>query len=143
MADVFTKEKRSEIMSKIRSGNTKPEMIVRRHLHKNGFRYAIHSKKLPGSPDIVLVSRKIAIFINGCFWHGHKDCFYSKLPISNADFWRNKISTNVLRDAKNHKLIRGLGYKVLTVWQCQLKGKVRDRTLRELVRKIEKYKSKY
>jgi DNA mismatch endonuclease (patch repair protein) len=96
----------------------------------------LHSKKLPGRPDIVLVSRKIAIFVNGCFWHGHKNCAGAKLPASNTGFWREKLSGNAVRDKKNLILLREMGYKVITVWQCDLKSKVREKSLRSLVRKI-------
>lgn len=124
------------MMSAVRSSDTKPEMIVRSYLHREGFRYALHSKKLPGRPDIVLVSRKIAIFVNGCFWHGHKNCAGAKLPASNTGFWRGKLSGNAVRDKKNLILLREMGYKVITVWQCDLKSKVREKSLRSLVRKI-------
>jgi len=137
MADVFTKEKRSEVMSKIRSSNTKPEMIVRRYLHKEGFRYSLHSTKLPGKPDIVLASRKIVVLVNGCFWHGHKKCSTYKTPKSNREFWVNKISTNIIRDKRNLKTLTSLGYKVFVVWECQLKMHCQQNTLSMLAHKIK------
>lgn len=137
MADVFSRKKRSEIMSKVKSRDTKPEMIVRKHLHVLGFRYSLHNKKFPGKPDIALVSRKILIHVNGCFWHGHAQCNSSKLPSTNTKFWETKILTNMSRDAKNMTDAKSLGFLVITIWECELKPKVREETLKNLVGKIK------
>ena len=98
MTDTLTTEKRSYLMSKIKGKDTKPEMIVRRYLHSHGFRYRLHVKSLPGSPDIVLKKYRTAIFINGCFWHGHENCLFSRLPKTRTEWWKIKISKNIKRD---------------------------------------------
>lgn len=124
MTDVFSKEKRSEVMSHIRGRDTKPEMIVRRFLFSKGFRYRLHSKGLPGHPDIVLKKYRTVIFVNGCFWHGH-DCKYGHLPKSNTQYWGPKISSNMERDKKNQKALEESGWRVIRLWECELKkGKV-------------------
>lgn len=108
-------------MSKIRSKNTLPEMIVRKYLHSKGFRYRLHDKKLPGKPDIVLPKYKTAIFIQGCFWHGHEGCKYHRIPKSNTEYWSGKICRNVSRDQLNQKALRESGWNVILVWECELK----------------------
>ncbi|MEY9096710.1 very short patch repair endonuclease [Paenibacillus sp. RC84] len=119
--DSFSKEKRSQIMSKIKSKNTTPELIVRRLLHKMGYRFRLHRTDLPGKPDIVLPRFKKVIFVNGCFWHGHSNCKKSQLPESNKKFWQDKISRNINRDAENIKKLIEMGWGVLTIWDCQTK----------------------
>ena len=119
MSDIFSQTKRSDIMSKISSKDTKPEILVRKFLFSKGFRYRINVKTLPGKPDIVLPKYKTVIFVNGCFWHGH-NCKKGKLPSSNIDFWRGKISNNKLRDDKNSDLLIKLGWKVIIIWQCEI-----------------------
>ncbi|RGT50842.1 very short patch repair endonuclease [Bacteroides intestinalis] len=119
MSDIFSFQKRSDIMSKIGGKNTKPEILVRKFLFSKGFRYRINVKTLPGKPDIVLPKYKTVIFVNGCFWHGH-NCKKGKLPSSNIDFWRGKISNNKLRDDKNSDLLIKLGWKVIIIWQCEI-----------------------
>lgn len=119
MSDIFSFQKRSDIMSKIGGKNTKPEILVRKFLFSKGFRYRINVKTLPGKPDIVLPKYKTVIFVNGCFWHGH-NCKKGKLPSSNTDFWRGKISNNKLRDDKNSDLLIKLGWKVIIIWQCEI-----------------------
>ncbi len=138
MSDVFSKDKRSEVMSKIRSKNTKPEIIVRKFLFAKGFRFRIHDKKLPGKPDIVLKKFAIVIFINGCFWHGHinNNCRNAKLPKSNAFFWKNKIIGNMQKDERNINLLKELRWNVITIWECQLKGKFLNDTLESLLTSI-------
>ena len=106
-------------MSKIGGKNTKPEILVRKFLFSKGFRYRINVKTLPGKPDIVLPKYKTVIFVNGCFWHGH-NCKKGKLPSSNTDFWRGKVSNNKLRDDKNSDLLIKLGWKVIIIWQCEI-----------------------
>ena len=119
MSDIFSFQKRSDIMSKIGGKNTKPEILVRKFLFSKGFRYRINVKTLPGKPDIVLPKYKTVIFVNGCFWHGH-NCKKGKLPSSNIDFWRGKISNNKLRDDKNSDLLIKRGWKVIIIWQCEI-----------------------
>lgn len=122
MADIFDTKKRSDIMSKVKSSNTKPELIVRRYLHSKGIRYSLHKKSLPGKPDIFSKKYNAAIFVNGCFWHGHKNCKLSKLPKSNADFWVNKINRNKKRDSINYTKICNSNYRVLIVWSCSFRN---------------------
>ena len=113
-------------MAKIRSKNTTPEKKVRSILHRIGYRFRIHNQKLPGTPDIVLPKYKSVIFVHGCFWHGH-NCKKGKLPSSNTDFWKEKISNNKSRDAKNSDLLVKLGWKVIIIWQCEI-SKIDNRT---------------
>lgn len=120
MADTFSREKRSEIMSLIRSKNTKPEIIVRKWLHRQGFRFCLHSKKLSGNPDIALPKYKTAIFVNGCFWHRHEGCKKATVPVSNANAWVRKFEATVSRDKKHIDFLEEAGWKVLTVWECEV-----------------------
>lgn len=134
MADVFQKEHRSWIMSRIRGTNTKPEMTVRKLLFSLGFRYRLHYAKLPGKPDIVLPRFKKAIFVHGCFWHGHRECKRSKLPSSNVEFWHTKIGRNVERDRKNIGELTKLGWQVLAIWSCETKqSELLEQKLREFL----------
>jgi len=137
MADVFTKKKRSEVMSKIRASNTKPELIVRKFLFSQDFRYRIHQKSLPGKPDIVLKKYNTVIFVNGCFWHGHKNknCTIFKMPKSNQNYWIPKIENNIYNDAQKKKLLKRLGWRVIVIWECQLKKRL-HKTLQSVVNKI-------
>lgn len=121
MADVHNKATRSYNMSRIRGKNTKPELIVRKYLHKKGFRYRIHVKNLPGKPDIVLAKYKTIIQVMGCFWHGHDGCRYFIIPRTRTEWWINKISTNILNDTKNDNYLRQQGWNVIHIWECQLK----------------------
>ncbi len=123
-------------MSKISSKNTKPEILVRKYLFAHGFRFRVNDKRLPGKPDIVLPKYKSVIFVNGCFWHGHKNCKASTLPTSNTDFWRTKIESNIERDTKEQMQLEQMGYKVFIIWQCQLKSKERENTLQSIVEKL-------
>lgn len=138
MSDIFSQTKRSDIMSKISCKNTKPEILVRKFLFSKGFRYRINVKTLPGKPDIVLPKYKIAIFVNGCFWHGH-NCKKGGLPSSNIDFWRKKILNNKLRDNKNQAQLTLLGWKVIVIWQCEI-SKIDNRmeTLNKLLEDIRR-----
>ncbi len=130
MADVKTPEARSYNMSQIREKDTKPEMIVRKFLFKNGFRYRLNVAKLPGKPDIVLPKYRTVIFINGCFWHGHADCHYFKIPENNREFWERKILKTKENDLKNINALDLIGYKVITIWECNLRNKEnRNKTL--------------
>ena len=128
--DIWSKKKRSAVMAKIRSKDTKPEWIVRRYLYARGYRYRKNVKGLPGTPDIVLRKYGIVIFVHGCFWHGHEAD--SHIPKSNSDFWREKIARNRRRDARNKAELKRMGWKVMTIWECQLKPAVRQQTLLEM-----------
>ena len=127
MADFMSKEERSEMMSKIKSSNTRPERELRQDLWKRGLRYRINVKGLPGTPDIVLPKYKTVIFVHGCFWHGH-DCKDYRLPKTNPDFWRNKVETNRKRDKDAVTRLETMGWKVITVWECELKKKTFEQT---------------
>lgn len=120
--DRISKERRSEIMSRIRGKDTSPELKVRSLLHNLGYRYRLHSKKLPGCPDLVFSSRKKVIFIHGCFWHGHKGCKKGRLPKSRLEYWEPKIKANRKRDAANARKLKRDEWNVLVVWQCELKN---------------------
>ena len=135
--DVHDKKTRSYNMSRIKGKNTKPEEIVRKYLFSKGFRYRKNYKRLPGTPDIVLPKYKTVIFVNGCFWHGHKDCRYFVVPKTNTDFWLNKINTNVERDKHKQEALKELGWNVIIVWECELKPKVVAQTLNELMNKLK------
>ena len=131
--DVHNKETRSYNMSRIKGRKTKPEEIVAKYLFSQGFRYRRNVKKLPGTPDIVLKKYKTVIFVNGCFWHMHEGCKYFVWPKDNSEFWKNKLLANKERDEKEKKGIEELGWKVIVVWECQLKKAERERTLNWLV----------
>jgi DNA mismatch endonuclease, patch repair protein len=124
MADVVDPKTRSRMMAGIRSKDTKPEMLLRRALHRTGFRYRLHASDLPGRPDIVFPARRAVIQVNGCFWHGH-DCPLFKWPSSRVEFWQKKINRNKENDVKSEKALAQAGWRVLTVWECCLKGPAR------------------
>lgn len=119
----MTPEQRHNCMAAVKSKNTKPEMIVRRYLHSLGFRYGLHNRKLPGSPDLVLRKYKTVIFIHGCFWHGHEGCPLFRIPKSNVEFWVNKVRLNKDRDTKVKHHLEELGWRVIIIWECDLKVK--------------------
>jgi DNA mismatch endonuclease (patch repair protein) len=121
LVDVHSKKVRSYNMSRIKSKNTKPEEIVRKYLFKAGLRYRKNVKALPGSPDIVLAKHKTVIFVNGCFWHVHECCRFFVWPSTNKIFWKNKLSKNVMRDKENYQQLISIGWKVIVVWECELK----------------------
>ncbi len=123
MADVHDKATRSYNMSRIKNKNTKPEILVRKFLFANGFRYKLNDKKLPGKPDIVLPKYKTVIFVNGCFWHGHENCKYFKLPATRTEWWNAKIEGNIKNDTIKHALLREAGYKIMVIWGCEIKNK--------------------
>lgn len=140
----MTPEQRSRCMAAIKGKDTKPEMIVRKYLFSHGLRYRVNNRKLPGSPDIVLKKYKTVVFIDGCFWHGHEGCKYFRLPKTNVDFWRHKIAMNIARDYANNVDLHLTGWKVLRIWECDIKTKVkREETLERLYNAIVKteYKS--
>ena len=135
--DVHDKKTRSYNMSRIKGKNTKPEELVRKYLFSQGFRYRKNDKRLPGSPDIVLPKYKTVIFVNGCFWHGHEGCKHFVWPKSNEEFWKNKIETNIARDKQKTKALEELGWKVIVVWECELKSVKCEKTLKDLIDKIK------
>lgn len=133
--DRINKEQRSQNMSRIRSKDTTVEVLVRKALYSRGIRYRKNYRKLPGSPDIVVTSKKIAIFINGCFWHGHSGCKYFRIPKSNTEYWTNKINHNINRDQTKITELLHLGWRVIIVWECEVKEditKVIDRLVLEI-----------
>lgn len=125
MVDIVDKATRSRMMSGIRGKDTRPELLIRKHLHARGFRYRLHDAKLPGKPDIVLPRYRAAILVHGCFWHGH-DCHLFKWPSNNESFWRDKITKNRQVDQRVIHELNESGWRVLIVWECALKGKQRD-----------------
>ena len=137
MADVHTPEQRSYNMSRIRGKNTKPEELVRKYLFSQGFRYRKNDARLPGKPDIVLPKYKTVIFVNGCFWHAHEGCKYFVWPKNNAEFWKKKIEGNVERDAENYKKLEKLGWRVVLVWECELKRHFREEILAKLAYQLK------
>ena len=137
MADVMTSEQRSRCMAAIKGKDTKPEMIVRKYLFSRGLRFRVQVKKLPGTPDIVLPKYKTAIFVNGCFWHGHEECKYFRLPKSNIEFWKEKIERNIERDRESMQALLDLGWKVIRVWECELRNKANcEETLNKIYNSI-------
>ena len=118
--DRITRDQRSHLMSQVRGKNTKPELIVRSFLHRNGFRFRLHVRSLPGTPDIVLPKYKTVIDIRGCFWHRHPGCRRTTTPTSNTVFWDEKFRQNIARDEKNDSALKALGWRVIVVWECQL-----------------------
>lgn len=137
MVDVVPRNKRSQMMAGIKGKNTKPEILIRKELFKLGYRYRINSNRLPGKPDIVLPKYNAIIFIHGCFWH-HHDCKLFKWPKSNSQFWKNKILANVERDNIQIRKLLGMGWKVLLVWECSIKGK-NENEISNVVLKITKW----
>ncbi len=134
--DTVSKKKRSEIMSRIRGRDTAPEMIVRRVAHRMGYRFRLHVRGMPGSPDLVFPSRRKAIFVHGCFWHRHKSCRHSSMPSTRVEFWRAKLRGNVVRDRRNVRQLENDSWRVLVIWECQVES--RDWLSRQLVAFLEK-----
>lgn len=133
MTDSMTPEQRHHCMSSIHGKDTKPEIIVRKYLWNNGFRYRLNHSRLPGKPDIVLRKYRTCIFVNGCFWHGHEGCNMFNMPRTNTDFWRSKIDRNRKRDIEVQLKLAEMGWHRITIWECQLKKDRREATLRGLV----------
>lgn len=135
--DIWDKERRSSIMSKVPQKDSKPEIIVRKYLFSKGFRYRTNVKKLSGSPDIVLSKYRTVIFVHGCFWHGHT-CRAGHLPSSNLDYWTTKIAKNIERDSRKNIELKKLGWNIIIVWQCELRNvKVREQRLIKLAEEIK------
>ena len=135
MADVHEPETRSYNMSQISGKDTKPEMIVRKFLHANGFRYRLHVKELPGKPDLVLPKYNTVIFVHGCFWHAHEGCKYFNIPQSRTEWWSEKLYGNKERDEKNIENLKESGWKVIVVWECELKSD-KKKTLVKLIENL-------
>lgn len=121
MVDTISPEYRSEIMSRVKAKNTRPEMAVRRLLHAAGYRYRLHARDLPGKPDLVFPARRKVVFINGCFWHRHHGCALARLPKSRTEFWTEKLERNRERDERNVAALLKLGWEVLTIWECEVR----------------------
>ncbi len=138
MTDIFSIAKRSEIMSKVRSTNTQPELLVRKFLFSEGLRFRLHQKNLPGKPDIVLKKYRAIVLVNGCFWHGHANCKRGKSPKSKQDFWIPKIEQNRKRDRLNVLKLKKQGWRVFIIWECQLVASKRNSILSRLVDNIRK-----
>ncbi len=136
MADVHEPEVRSYNMSQIKRKDTKPEIMVRKFLYFNGFRYRLQVKSLPGKPDIVLRKYNTVIFIHGCFWHGHKDCKYFVVPKTRTQWWLDKINRNREKDQKNFQALSSYGWNIITIWECELKKANRQNTLNQLLQKL-------
>lgn len=132
--DKISKEKRSWNMSRIKGKDTKPEIQVRRCLYSRGIRYRVHAR-LPGKPDLVFLKKKICIFINGCYWHMHKDCKNFVVPKTNTDFWMGKIQSNVDRDLKNYTILEKDRWKVLVIWECDVEQRFKS-TINYLIKQI-------
>lgn len=122
-ADTVTPEHRSRIMSKIKGKNTKPEMVVRTLCHEMGFRFRLHRKDLPGTPDLVFPKHRLCVFVHGCFWHQHSDCKRAQMPTSRIDFWHPKLMKNVERDLNTQQALITLGWRVVTIWECHTKNR--------------------
>jgi DNA mismatch endonuclease, patch repair protein len=134
MADVHDKKTRSYNMSQIKGKDTKPEMLVRKFLHANGFRYRLHVKDLPGKPDIVLPKYKTVIFVHGCFWHGHEGCRKSTLPKTRTEWWKNKVIGNINNDAMAINALEKLNWRVITIWSCELNFNDQNRSFESLLK---------
>lgn len=137
--DKIDAKRRSWNMSRIKSNDTAPELLLRSSLHRAGYRFRLHYKNLPGKPDIVLPKYQTVIFVNGCFWHMHTMCGKFHWPSSNQDYWRPKILRNVERDRENYNQLEKLGWKVIIVWECELKKKKCEETIRRLICEIRRY----
>lgn len=138
--DIVDVAKRSQMMAGIRSKDTIPELLVRKYLHSKGFRYRLHCRKLPGSPDVTLNRYKVAVFVHGCFWHRHQACRYATNPRTNSNRWHAKFVSNVERDRKNVVALGHLGWSVIIVWECELRSNAENR-LEELVEQIHAAKA--
>lgn len=137
MADIVSSETRSRMMSGIRGKDTKPELLIRKGLHRSGFRYSLHRKNLPGKPDLVFSKYNALIFVHGCFWHKHK-CNLFKMPSTRLEFWQPKLERNVVKDKRNNQSLKDAGWRIAIVWECAIKGKTK-RSLDEIIREVGKW----
>ena len=142
MADVHDKATRSYNMSRVKGTDTKPEMLVRKFLHANGIRYRLHNKNLPGKPDLTLTKYHTVIFVNGCFWHGHKGCRYFVLPKTKTAWWQEKIEETIKRDSTAIQNLKELGWKPIIIWECELKPRERNASLANIISTITKESKK-
>ena len=138
MSNFQTSPQRHANMAAIHGKDTKPEMVVRRYLWGHGFRYRLNHPRLPGKPDIVMRKYRTCIFVNGCFWHGHEGCRYYTIPKTNTEFWVNKVKRNKERDVKVQHELAAMGWHCITIWECELKPKVREKTLESLAYTLNK-----
>ena len=138
MSDVHDKQTRSYNMSQIKSKDTKPELLVRKFLFANGYRYKLHDKELPGKPDIVLPKLRTAVLVHGCFWHGHENCKYFVLPKTRTEWWLQKIDRNKQLDRENFLKLKKEGWKVFTIFECELKSIKREKTLSKIINRLNK-----
>lgn len=136
MTDTMTPEQRHACMAAVKGKNTKPEMLVRRYLFSRGLRYRVNDRRYPGTPDIVLPKYRVVVFVDGCFWHGHEGCRYFRLPTTNPDFWHRKIIRNQARDVADGLDLQTMGWRVIRVWECELKPHCREQTLSKLYARI-------
>ncbi len=134
--DIWSKKKRSQVMSKIRSKNTRPEKVLRSALFRLGYRYRIHAKQLPGKPDLVLPKYHAVIFVHGCFWHQHKGCREGRVPSTNSEFWKDKLNRNSERDAANIKHLKKLKWQVLTIWECEIERQL-EKTVKRVISRLK------
>lgn len=132
MADIVDPTTRSRMMASIRGANTKPEIRLRKALHALGFRYRLHDRRLPGSPDLVLPRYHAVVFVHGCFWHRHQGCRFATTPATRPDFWRSKFEQNKARDQRSHESLLSAGWRVATVWECALRGVKAEQTVASL-----------
>ncbi|MCK7554050.1 DNA mismatch endonuclease Vsr [Chitinophaga sedimenti] len=137
MADVHSKDVRSYNMSRIKGENTKPEILVRKFLFSHGIRYRLHDKRFPGKPDLVVPKFKTVLFVHGCFWHGHPKCKYYVVPKSRTEWWLSKINGNIKRDAESVEKLEREGWKVITIWECDLKDNKKEVTLQLLLKQLK------
>lgn len=137
MADVVDKATRSRMMSGIQSKHTRPEIQLRKALHARGYRFRLHDKRLPGAPDIVLARWKVAILVQGCFWHRHPGCRYATRPATRAEFWETKLNANVERDNRNQRTLIELGWRVAVVWECMIRSSGAEEAARQIASWIE------
>ncbi|MBL7943359.1 MAG: DNA mismatch endonuclease Vsr, partial [Flavobacteriales bacterium] len=138
MADVHDKVTRSYNMSRIKGQDTKPEILVRKFLFSHGYRYKLHEKKLSGKPDIVLPKYRTVLFVHGCFWHGHENCRYFVIPKTRTKFWMNKIQNNKQRDLDNISILKDNGWRVFTIFECELRPKMQSKTLNRILTRLNK-----
>ena len=136
--DKISKEVRSRNMAAIKGKDTKPEITVRKFLFSKGFRYKLYDKSLPGKPDLVLPKYKTVIFVHGCFWHGHVDCRYFVIPKTRTEWWKTKIERNKQLDDENYVKLKKMGWKIITIFECRLRPKFRNRTLQHLMTRLVK-----
>ena len=133
MTDTFTSVARTQVMRRIKSKNTHPELVVRKYLYSKGVRYRLHMKTFPGKPDIVVSKINTVLFVNGCFWHHHDGCKRSSWPKTNKDYWIPKIERNIVRDKENITLLNDMGWRVITIWECELRDLESNSLLQEMI----------